>query len=222
MSIYKDLTHFTTTTQFLTLPNIIIHDMFVSTSRRGSAYDEHRPAGTLVITERWWRDRYIEIEKQGYRLRPRYHPHWEPSWPKTGKDFYTAEDGQATIVRVVGFITFLHILTYHPKLRAAMDATRIRDGRQVMLKKVLPADGPQELNINRLFSSPEHFGNRNNHCAPLLDVIELSENFNSQKLMVFPLLRPFDQPPIQTFREFADFFTQICEVRPKFLIHLSF
>ena len=94
-----------------------------------------------------------------------------------------------------------------------MDATRIRDGRQVMLKKVLPGDGPHELNINRLFSSPEHSKDRDNHCAPLLDVIELSENFNSQKLMVFPLLRPFN--------EFVDFFTQICEVKPKFLIHLS-
>jgi hypothetical protein len=102
-----------------------------------------------------------------------------------------------------------------------MDATRIRDGRQVMLKKVLPADGPHELNINQLFSSPQHSKDRENHGALLLDVIQLSENFNSQHLMVFPLFRPFNQPPIQTFREFADFFSQICEVRPKFLIHVS-
>ena len=94
-----------------------------------------------------------------------------------------------------------------------MDATRIRDGRQVMLKKVLPADEPHELNINRLFSSQEHSRDRDNHCVRLLDVLQLSENFNSQKLMVFPLLRPFNQPPIQTFREFADFFTQISEAR---------
>jgi hypothetical protein len=102
-----------------------------------------------------------------------------------------------------------------------MDATRIRDGRPVMLKKALPADGPQELNINQLFSSPEHFRSRDNHCAPLLDAIQLSEDFGSQQLMVFPLLRPFNQPPFQTFREFADFFTQICEVKPKFLLHAS-
>jgi hypothetical protein len=100
-----------------------------------------------------------------------------------------------------------------------MDATRIRDGRQVMLKKVLPANGPHELNINHLFSSPEHSRDRDNHCARLLDVIELSPNFNRQKLMVFPLLRLFDQPRIQTFREFADFFTQICKVRPKILLY---
>ena len=107
-------------------------------------------------------------------------------------------------------------LTRLPKLRAAMDAIHIRDGRPVMLKKVLPADGPHELNINRLFSLPEHSRKHDNHCAPLLEVIELSVQFGSQKLMVFPLLRPFNQPRIQTFGEFASFFTQICEARPIF------
>jgi hypothetical protein len=53
-----------------------------------------------------------------------------------------------------------------------------------------------------------------NHCAPLLDVIDLQRP-EPQKLMVFPLLRPFNQPKIQTFGEFVEFFTQICQVRPK-------
>ncbi|KAI9451008.1 kinase-like domain-containing protein [Lactarius psammicola] len=169
--------------------------MPASTARNNIAYNEpnDRQAGTLVMTERWWRDRYNVISERGYRLRPRYHPQWEPSWSKTGKDFYTVEDGQATI------------------LRATMDANRIRDGRPVMLKKVLPGDGPHELRINQLFSSAEHSRERDNHCAPLLDVIELSGQFGSQRLMVFPLLRPFNQPRIQTFGEFAAFFTQICE-----------
>ncbi|KAI0284426.1 hypothetical protein BC826DRAFT_1056327 [Russula brevipes] len=46
----------------------------------------NRQAGTLVMTERWWRDHYREIAQNGYRLRPRYHPHWRPSWYKSGKD----------------------------------------------------------------------------------------------------------------------------------------
>ncbi|KAH9014233.1 hypothetical protein EDB85DRAFT_2097986 [Lactarius pseudohatsudake] len=159
--------------------------MPASTAKNILAYNgpNDRQAGTLVMTERWWADRYNEIAEQGYRLRPRYHPQWEPSWFKTGKDFYTVEDGQATI------------------LRAAMDATRIRDGRPVMLKKVLLSDGPHELRINKLFSLPENSRERDNHCAPLLDVIELSTRFESQQLMVFPLLRPFNQPRIQTFGE---------------------
>ncbi|KAH9166399.1 hypothetical protein EDB89DRAFT_2232929 [Lactarius sanguifluus] len=140
--------------------------MSSSTATNGFTYNEpNRQAGTLVMTERWWGDRYNEIAERGYKLRPRYHPEWEPSWFKTGKDFYTVEDGQATI------------------LRAAMDATRVRDGRPVMLKKVLPADGPHELRINQLFSLPTHSRERDNHCAPLLDVIELSTRFGSQQLM---------------------------------------
>lgn len=92
-----------------------------------------------------------------------------------------------------------------------MDATRIRDGHLVMLKKVLPEERPHELRINQLFSSPEYSRNCENHCAPLLEVIELPGHLGAQKLMVFPLLRPFNRPRIQTFGEFAAFFFQICE-----------
>ncbi len=66
----------------------------------------NRQVGALVTTEQWWRDRYNEIAECGYELRPRYHPNWQPSWLTSGKDFYTVEDGQPTIVRVA-VITFL-------------------------------------------------------------------------------------------------------------------
>lgn len=91
-----------------------------------------------------------------------------------------------------------------------MDATRVRDNLQVMLKA---ADGPSELRINKLFSSPELATMPDDHCAPLLDVIEI-QHPKPQELMVFPLLRPFNKPKIQTFGEFVAFFTQICQVRP--------
>ena len=54
-----------------------------------------------------------------------------------------------------------------------MDAVRVRDGLPVMLKRLLPDEGPYELKINRLFSSPELANDPRNHCAPLLDLIEL-------------------------------------------------
>jgi hypothetical protein len=60
-----------------------------------------RQAGTLVMTERWWRDHYDAISELGYNLRPRYHPQWQPSWVNLGKDFFSVEDGQPSIVRVV-------------------------------------------------------------------------------------------------------------------------
>ncbi|KAH9971368.1 hypothetical protein BGW80DRAFT_1322100 [Lactifluus volemus] len=137
-----------------------------------------RQAGTLVMTERWWRDHYNAISELGYKLRPRYHPQWQPSWVNLGKDFFSVEDGQPSI------------------LRAAMDATSTLDDRPVMLKKVLVAEGPHELAISQLFSSPELAMEPHNHCAPLLDVIEL-QSPEHQKLMM------------QTFGEFVAFFAQI-------------
>jgi hypothetical protein len=56
-----------------------------------------------------------------------------------------------------------------------MDATRISDGKPVMLKRLLVEEGPHELQINKLFSDEPLVSNARNHCAPLLDVIELAK-----------------------------------------------
>ncbi len=92
-----------------------------------------------------------------------------------------------------------------------MDSMRVQDDLQVMFKRVLPEEGPYELSISELFSSKELAEDRRNHCVPLLDVIEL-EGPESHRLMVLPLLRPFNRPHFQTFGEFVAFFTQLCEV----------
>ena len=84
-----------------------------------------------------------------------------------------------------------------------MDATRISDGRPVMLKRLLNEEGPYELQINKLFSTEPLFSNPRNYCAQLLSVIKLP---NEPPIMVHPLLRPFDDPPLQTFGEFVAFF----------------
>jgi hypothetical protein len=96
----------------------------------------------------------------------------------------------------------------------------MRDNLQVTLKIVLPAERPEELKINQLVSSPELAIMPHNYCVPLLDVIELKRP-EPQSLMVFPLLCPFNQSEIQTFKEFVIFFAQICEARPG-SSHLSF
>ena len=59
-----------------------------------------RTIGTLFRNEEWWRDQYDDIHNRGYKLRPRYHPNWEPSWIRLGKDFFAVEDGQPCIVSV--------------------------------------------------------------------------------------------------------------------------
>jgi len=94
-------------------------------------------------------------------------------------------------------------------LRAVIDATRHRDGKRVMLKRLFPEEGPHELRITAIFSSPEAAQNPRNHCVPLLDIIEVPNT--GQKLLVLPFLRPFDNPRFQTYGEFVAFFMQICE-----------
>ncbi len=95
------------------------------------------------------------------------------------------------------------------QFRLGMDATRISDGRPVMLKKLPFEEGPHELEINRLFSTEPLASNPRNHCAPLLDVIQL---LNEPPIMVHSLLRPFYNPRFQTFGEFVSFFSQVCQV----------
>ena len=92
-----------------------------------------------------------------------------------------------------------------------MDAVRVRDGCPVVLKQVSPEEGPYELEINRLFSSSELPDDPRDHCAPLLDLIEL-QGSEYHKIMIFPLPRPFNSAQFQTVGEFVAFFTQICEV----------
>ena len=79
--------------------------------------------------------------------------------------------------------------------------------------KMLPEDedeGPDELQLNRMFSSEPLASNPRNHCAPLLDVIQLP---NDPPIMVHPQLRLYFDPPFHTYGEFVVFFGQICEVR---------
>jgi len=73
--------------------------------------------GGLSQSEVWWRDRYRALESCGYKLRPRYHPDWVPSWKMSGKEFWTVEDGQSPQVSVVRLISFmpsnLALVTYN-------------------------------------------------------------------------------------------------------------
>ncbi len=74
-------------------------------------YTSTRRARTLVKSEEWWRDRYVDIERHGYKLRPRYDPLWEPSWIESKGDFYKAEDGRATIVSCHIFFKFTRLIS---------------------------------------------------------------------------------------------------------------
>jgi hypothetical protein len=76
--------------------------MPLHSNSRSHGESRDRQAASLVVTEKWWRDRHYEkrLTELGYKLRPRYHPQWQPSWLMCDKEIYPVEDGQATIVRV--------------------------------------------------------------------------------------------------------------------------
>jgi hypothetical protein len=90
-----------------------------------------------------------------------------------------------------------------------MDATRISDGKPVMLKRLVKEEGPYELQINNLFSTEPLSSDPRNRCVQLLDVIALPDD---PPIMVHPLLRPFYDPAFRTYGEFVTFYAQVCEV----------
>ena len=79
-----------------------------------------------------------------------------------------------------------------------------------MLKRLLEREGPHELEINKTFSKEPLASYPRNHCARLLDTIELP---NDPPIMIHSFLRPFYKPHFQTCGEFVAFFRQISEVR---------
>ena len=48
--------------------------------------------GSMSPAEIFWADHYRWLESQGYKLRPRYHPDWIPTWKKSNKWVLRCED----------------------------------------------------------------------------------------------------------------------------------
>src|SRR6266702_159974 len=164
--------------------------------------------GELGGPETWWVERQEALEQAGYMLRPRYRIGWKPSWVTTDKHYSNFEDGQSQSVSADVLLRVLELMNF--QLRVCMDATRISDGRSVMLKRLPSEEGPYELQINKLLSTEPLSSDPRHRCARLLDVIQLP---SEDPIMVHPLLRPFYDPPLRTYGEFVTFFAQICEVR---------
>jgi hypothetical protein len=92
-----------------------------------------------------------------------------------------------------------------------MDATRISDGAYVTLKSIKPSIHPYEAEIGTYLSSEPLASDPKNHCVPIYEVLEVPD-VEDTILLVMPLLRRYDRPPLQTVGESVDFFQQIFEV----------
>jgi hypothetical protein len=56
--------------------------------------------GSIGDHETWWVERQEALERAGYMLRPRYRPHWKPSWTGTNKYHLRCEDGLSQTVSI--------------------------------------------------------------------------------------------------------------------------
>ncbi|TFK39427.1 kinase-like domain-containing protein [Crucibulum laeve] len=149
--------------------------------------------GRLYPRETFWRDHQPWLKENGYLLRPRYQPDWVASWikdPTTKRIF--CEDGHVA--------PWEHIL----------DAIRISDGVQVMLKRIELAKSPKEVEIGRMFSSPPLVSDPRNHCAGTWDVLKIPDK-NDEFIIVMPLLQEFENPPFETVGEVVDLCRQLFE-----------
>jgi hypothetical protein len=93
---------------------------------------------------------------------------------------------------------------------SVLDATRISDGEFVMLKAVRRNDHPFEVEIARYLMSEPLRSDPMNHCVPILDVLNVPDD--PRDIIVMPLLRPFSDPPFETFGEVVGCLRQLFEV----------
>ncbi|KAI5120181.1 hypothetical protein M0805_002649 [Coniferiporia weirii] len=161
-----------------------------------SAANESRPGYStrgLEPSEFWWRDHFDVLLEHGYRLRPRYHPNWRPSWyDDTSKSPILCED------------------SIRNPFSKTIDATRVSDGLVVYLKKI--SRSSTERAIAEYLTSDDKLQDPKNHCIPVLDHFELDgEGEEDSEIIVMPLLRPLDKPSFNSVDEVIDFVRQTLE-----------
>jgi hypothetical protein len=93
-----------------------------------------------------------------------------------------------------------------------MDATRIADGKFVLLKCFQKSVYPYEAEISMFLSSPPLANDPKNHCAPVYEALQVPDD-DDKTIIVMPLLRKYRDPRFDTIGEVVEFFTQIFEVR---------
>ncbi|KAH9937740.1 hypothetical protein B0H21DRAFT_758124 [Amylocystis lapponica] len=142
----------------------------------------------LTDEERPWQGIQPWLLKRGYMLRARYRSGWKPSG--------VPQDDAENLLGLP-----------YPGI---MDAIRTSDGKAVMLKKVAKSQHPLEAEISQFLSSPPLSEDPHNHSVPIHDILQIPDNEDTI-LLVMPLLRPFNDPELQTIGEAFDFVHQLFE-----------
>ncbi|TFK74323.1 hypothetical protein BDN72DRAFT_744001, partial [Pluteus cervinus] len=144
----------------------------------------------LHQTEFLWRDQYEWLETKGYKLRPRYQPGWEPDIPTTQLSLSLNQD-------------------FFPTTRVAIvDATRIKDGKRVLLKRISKTDHPHEIEITRALNTVPLASDSRNHTVHLEELLDPPGD-TDVTIAVFPFLQQLVALRFDTVGEIIDFIRQI-------------
>ncbi|KAF8600263.1 hypothetical protein BDV93DRAFT_496918 [Ceratobasidium sp. AG-I] len=150
----------------------------------------------LSDAEKRWVSFQPYLLSKGYQLRPRYRPDWVPSWKSTGLHPYDCEDSSDALPARV------------------LDATRLEDQRQVVIKMLVPSDsdreGEEELEILQRFSTALYQSEPTNHTVVCLDSFPMP-GVNGGIFYVMPLLSRYKDPPFYDLSEIQDFLSQAFE-----------
>ncbi|TFK74325.1 hypothetical protein BDN72DRAFT_81534 [Pluteus cervinus] len=145
---------------------------------------------TLKDPELFWQDHAAWLESNGYKLRARYQPGWEPNIPVSRLIPSSNED----------FFSMARM--------AIVDAVRMEDGKRVLLKRVLRSDHPHEVAITKYFSTTPLSNDTRNHCVQLQDML-YPANRPDTTILVFPFLQQLTALRFDTIAEILDFIRQI-------------
>ena len=204
----------TTATQFPRYPEPSPAHLVTRTPRCTTATSKrvldvfYSRAGKINEIEVNWRDRYMFLLSQGYRLRPRYHPDWSPSWLGTSLKPWDCEDAIEHFVSSRCSLSWHRFTIFNSQGEMVIDACR-KDAQIVCLKRTLRKS--DEVEIGRRLSPDASKPDSKNHCVEILDIF-LDPFSPDTYYIATPLMRPYDDPEFTTIGEVVDFVTQVLEV----------
>lgn len=172
------------------------------------------PEGRTAAEERWVSYQPYLLSK-GYNLRPRYRQDWVPSWETNRQNPHDCEDRGDTLVCSQNTIWLFALISSLAQALKVLDATRVEDGRQVVIKLSVPSPddrrGTEEAEILQRFSYSEFEDNPMNHVVPCLDTFPVPD-VPGGTFIVTPLLSKYDYPEFWDLGEVHNFLEQIFDV----------
>lgn len=95
-----------------------------------------------------------------------------------------------------------------------MDAVRASDGQYVALKRVIDRRQREEVEVMQYLNTEPLRSDPRNNAVHLFEVLDVpaTDRDEAERIVVMPLLRPWDDPWFETFGEVIAFLTQMFEV----------